>query len=209
MSGDIALGEVLRTRRVLFPAVIKDLKLSWQWIQPLKTFQYLFPSSINTVRKLNLARERSEPKAIALRCINRPAVINLMNKIQKLQNLRKIRKIAKLLDTAIGIPGTKFRIGLDPILGLIPGGGDLITAAISAYMIYLAARFGLSKKELNKMIANIAIETAIGSIPIAGDIFDAYFKANIRNLEILEKHIAESEELNEDLVEENKELIVG
>ena len=116
-----------------------------------------------------------------------------MNKIQQLKNLRRIRKIAKLLDTAIGIPGTKFRIGLDPILGLIPGGGDLITAGISAYMIYLAARFGLEKSEISKMVKNVALETAVGFVPIAGDIFDAYFKANIRNLEILEKHLARTE----------------
>ena len=116
-----------------------------------------------------------------------------MDKIQQLKNLKKIRKIANLLDTAIGIPGTKIRFGLDPILGLIPGGGDLIAAGISAYTIYLAASFGLEKSELFKMIRNVAIETAIGSIPIAGDIFDAYYKANIRNLEILEKHIAKSE----------------
>ena len=132
-----------------------------------------------------------------------------MNKVQKLNTLRKIRKIAKLLDTAIGIPGTKFRIGLDPILGLIPGGGDLITAGISAYMVYLATSFGLERKELNKMIANIAIETAIGSVPIAGDIFDAYFKANIRNLEILENHIAKSENDDGETIEESKELIVS
>ncbi|MCC0177760.1 DUF4112 domain-containing protein [Waterburya agarophytonicola K14] len=116
-----------------------------------------------------------------------------MDKIQQLKNLNKIRKIAKLLDSAIGIPGTKIRFGLDPILGLIPGGGDLITAGISAYMIYLAARFGLDNSEIFKMIKNVTIETAIGSIPIAGDIFDAYFKANIRNLEILENHIAKTE----------------
>ncbi|ELS05183.1 hypothetical protein Xen7305DRAFT_00049260 [Xenococcus sp. PCC 7305] len=116
-----------------------------------------------------------------------------MDKIQQLKNLQKIRKIANLLDTAIGIPGTKIRFGLDPILGLVPGGGDLITAAISAYMIYLAARFGLERAEILKMIKNVAIETAIGSVPIFGDIFDAYFKANIRNLEILEQHITETE----------------
>ena len=116
-----------------------------------------------------------------------------MNKIQQLKNLQKIRKIAKLLDTAIGIPGTKIRFGLDPILGLIPGGGDLISAGISAYMIYLAARFGLERAEIFKMIKNVAIETAVGSVPLAGDIFDAYFKANMRNLEILEKHIEKNE----------------
>ncbi|WP_319421241.1 DUF4112 domain-containing protein [Pleurocapsa sp. FMAR1] len=116
-----------------------------------------------------------------------------MDKIQQLKNLRKIRKIAKLLDTAIGIPGTKIRFGLDPILGLIPGGGDLISAGISAYMIYLATRFGLERAEISKMIKNVAVETAVGFVPLAGDIFDAYFKANMRNLEILEKHIEKNE----------------
>jgi hypothetical protein len=115
-----------------------------------------------------------------------------MNEIQQLKNLQRIRKIANLLDTAIGIPGTKFRIGLDPILGLIPGGGDLIAALISAYMIYLATRFRLEKEEIGKMVGNVAIETIFGSIPLIGDIFDAYYKANIRNLEILENHLQKS-----------------
>ncbi|VEP12294.1 conserved hypothetical protein [Hyella patelloides LEGE 07179] len=119
-----------------------------------------------------------------------------MDRIQQLKSLQKIRKIASLLDSAIGIPGTKFRIGLDPILGLIPGGGDLITAGISAYMIYLATRFGLERKEISKMIGNVILETALGTVPLAGDIFDAYFKANLRNLEILENHIAKAEAQN-------------
>lgn len=115
-----------------------------------------------------------------------------MDQIKQLKKLKRIRKIAKLLDTAIGIPGTKFRFGLEPILGLLPGGGDLITALISAYTIYLAASFGLEKKEILKMVRNVAIDTAVGSVPIAGDIFDAFFKSNIRNLEILENHIAKT-----------------
>lgn len=124
-----------------------------------------------------------------------------MNKIQQLEKLRRIRKIAKLLDTAIGIPGTKFRIGLDPILGLIPGGGDLVGAAISAYMIYLATSFGLEKSKINQMIKNIALETTVGFVPIVGDLFDVYFKANIRNLDILEQHLAQTDELKE--IQEN------
>ena len=132
-------------------------------------------------------------------CLN-----NLMDKLQQLKQLKRIRRIARLLDTAIGIPGTKFRIGLDPILGLLPGGGDLIAAGISAYMIYLATRFGLESSEIFKMIKNVAVETAIGTVPIAGDIFDAYFKANMRNLEILEKHLAKTE--SEDIVVESKNL---
>ena len=119
-----------------------------------------------------------------------------MDKIQQLKKLKRIRKIARLLDTAIGIPGTKFRFGLEPILGLIPGGGDLITALISAYSIYLATSFGLEKSEIFKMVKNVAIDTALGSVPIVGDIFDAYFKSNIRNLEILENHIAKTEAEN-------------
>ncbi|NJO96112.1 MAG: DUF4112 domain-containing protein [Pleurocapsa sp. CRU_1_2] len=120
-----------------------------------------------------------------------------MNKIQQLNKLRQIRKIARLLDTAIGIPGTKFRIGLDPILGLIPGGGDLVGAAISAYMIYLASSFGLEKSQISKMIQNIALETTVGFVPIVGDFFDAYFKANIRNLDILEQHLAQTDDLKQ------------
>ena len=121
-----------------------------------------------------------------------------MNTIEQFKTLKRIRKIATLLDSAIGIPGTKFRIGLDPILGLIPGGGDLITAGISAYMIYLAASFGLKKEEIGKMIGNVALETILGSVPLAGDIFDAYFKANLRNLEILENHLAKSKVESQD-----------
>jgi hypothetical protein len=120
-----------------------------------------------------------------------------MNKIQQLDKLRRIRKIAKLLDTAIGIPGTKFRIGLDPILGLIPGGGDLVGAIISAYMIYLATSFGLEKSKITQMIKNIALETTVGFVPIVGDIFDVYFKANIRNLDILEQHLAQIDDLDD------------
>lgn len=129
-----------------------------------------------------------------------------MDKIQQLKNLQKIRKITNLLDSAIGIPGTKFRIGLDPILGLFPGGGDLIGGIISAYMIYLAAHFGLKKEEIGKMAGNVAIETIIGSIPLIGDIFDAYFKANIRNLKILENHIEQSNSLSSELETQDSNL---
>ena len=129
-----------------------------------------------------------------------------MDKIQQLKKLKRIRKIAKILDTAIGIPGTKFRFGLEPILGLLPGGGDLITAGISAYTVYLAASFGLERSEILKMVKNIAIDTAVGSVPIVGDIFDAYFKSNIRNLEILERHIANNEESTIDVIAEEPSL---
>jgi hypothetical protein len=93
------------------------------------------------------------------------------------------------MDTAIRIPGIGFRIGLDPILGLIPGAGDLITTGFSAYLIYLAARFRLPTKVIGQMIFNIALEGVVGGIPLIGDLFDAAYKSNIRNLALLEQHL--------------------
>lgn len=127
--------------------------------------------------------------------------MNATNTAKQLATLKKIRRLARLLDTAIGIPGTKFRIGLDPILGLIPGGGDLITAGFSLYIIFLATRFKLPGEKINKMLWNIGLEAVVGIVPLFGDIFDAYFKSNIRNLEILENHLQQVEPELEELPE--------
>lgn len=112
-----------------------------------------------------------------------------MNTAQRLATLNRIRKLSRLMDTAIGIPGTRFRIGIDPILGLIPGAGDLVSTAFSAYIIYLAARFNIPREFLAKMIFNVGLEAVVGTIPLVGDLFDAYYKSNIRNLAILEQHL--------------------
>ena len=116
-----------------------------------------------------------------------------MNNTTRLTTLKRIRKLSRLMDTAIGIPGTRFRIGLDPILGLIPGAGDLIATAFSAYIIFLAVRFDLPSPMLRKMIFNIGLEAVVGTVPLLGDIFDAFYKSNIRNLDLLEQHIKETE----------------
>jgi Domain of unknown function (DUF4112) len=116
-----------------------------------------------------------------------------MDIAKKLEILNRIRKFSRLMDTAIGIPGTKFRIGLDPIIGIIPGLGDLVSTVFSAYIIYLAARFDLPQKMLAKMIFNVGLESVIGAVPFFGDIFDAFYKSNIRNLEILEQHLTQVE----------------
>jgi Domain of unknown function (DUF4112) len=106
--------------------------------------------------------------------------------------LKRMRQISHLLDSAIVIPGTKQRIGLDPILGLIPGGGDTVSAALSGYIIIEAARMGLPREALIKMVLNIAIDTVAGSVPIVGDIFDVVSKANLRNMQIVESHVTVS-----------------
>lgn len=102
--------------------------------------------------------------------------------------LRRMRQLSQLLDGAIVIPGTKQRIGLDPILGLIPGGGDTVSAALSGYIIIEAARMGLPRAALMRMVMNLAIDTVVGSVPVLGDIFDVFSKANLRNMQIVESH---------------------
>ena len=112
-----------------------------------------------------------------------------MDTTKRLATLNRIRKLSRLMDTAIRVPGTGFRIGLDPIMGLIPGAGDLISTAFSAYIIFLATRFGIPRKDLGKMVFNIGLEAVVGTVPLVGDLFDAYYKSNIRNLAILEQHL--------------------
>lgn len=107
----------------------------------------------------------------------------------RLATLNRLRKFSRLLDNAIGIPGTKFRIGLDPILGIIPGAGDFLGTVLSAYIVIEAARLGLPKETLAKMVSNIVLESAVGTLPVIGDLFDVVWKANIRNFELVEAHL--------------------
>jgi hypothetical protein len=102
--------------------------------------------------------------------------------------LKRMRQLSRVLDSAFVIPGTKQRMGVDPILGLIPGGGDTVSAALSSYIIIEAALMGLPRSALIRMIINIAIDTIVGSVPILGDIFDVFSKANLRNMQIVENH---------------------
>jgi len=102
--------------------------------------------------------------------------------------LRRLDRLSRLLDNAFAIPGTRFRIGLDGILGLIPGIGDATGAALSIYLIVQAARLGLPVSTLLRMVGNVALETVVGAVPIVGDIFDIVWKANIRNMALLRGH---------------------
>jgi hypothetical protein len=103
--------------------------------------------------------------------------------------LRRLRRISHLLDNAIPIPGTKYRLGLDPILGLIPGGGDLIGSIFAGYVVFKAAQLGAPRETLIQMAANIAFDTVVGTVPVAGDLFDVAWKANVKNMELLDAHL--------------------
>lgn len=117
----------------------------------------------------------------------------------KLASLQRLRKLTRLLDNAIAIPGTTFRIGLDPILGLLPVAGDFLGTALSAYIVIEAARLGLPRATLGRMVFNIVAESVLGVVPVLGDLFDFAWKANVKNMELLETHFnvaRESEKAN-------------
>jgi hypothetical protein len=99
--------------------------------------------------------------------------------------LGRVRTVAHLLDDSLRVPGTDFRIGLDPLLGLVPVGGDLLAAVCSLYIVAEAARLGVRKRTLVRMLCNVALDTALGSVPVVGDLFDAYWKANVKNAELV------------------------
>jgi hypothetical protein len=101
--------------------------------------------------------------------------------------LRRMRFLSRLLDNSIPLPGG-YRIGFDPIIGLAPGVGDLIASLLSLWLVYDAAILGLPKRILSRMILNIALETLIGAFPVLGDLLDAVWKANARNMELVELH---------------------
>jgi hypothetical protein len=98
--------------------------------------------------------------------------------------VRRMEFVSRLLDESVRVPGTEFRIGLDPVLGLVPGAGDALAAAFSFYIVVESARLGVSYNTLLRMLANVAIDVAVGSVPVVGDLFDAFWKANVRNVEL-------------------------
>lgn len=106
--------------------------------------------------------------------------------------LARARAVARALDSAIAIPGTSFRVGLDPLLGLVPGLGDLAGAALSGYIVLTGIRLGVSRVVVMRMLTNVALDTLAGTIPVVGDLFDAGWKANNRNVDLIERHVASS-----------------
>lgn len=107
------------------------------------------------------------------------------------KNFEIAKYLANLLDRRFTIPGTSIRIGLDPIVGLIPGVGDAIASLVGSVILILAAQSQLPKIVLVRMSLNIALNGMIGAIPILGDLFSVWFKSNVRNVELLERYAVE------------------
>jgi hypothetical protein len=99
--------------------------------------------------------------------------------------LARMRALSRLMDNSITLPGG-YRIGIDPLLGLLPGIGDFLASTLSLWLIYDAARLGIQKRILMRMVVNVLFDTLTGSIPVLGDIVDATWKANARNMRLVE-----------------------
>jgi hypothetical protein len=103
-------------------------------------------------------------------------------------NISGIRHLARLLDAAVRVPGTNVRFGLDAVLGLIPGAGDVVGGLLSSYIIVQAANLGAPRSVLARMVLNVAIDSIVGAVPILGDLFDVGWKSNTRNAALLERY---------------------
>ena len=102
---------------------------------------------------------------------------------------RRVEAMEQILERSFTIPGINRAVGLDAIVGLVPVLGDVITAAMGAYIVWEGRNLGLSKWQLWRMAGNVAFDTAVGAVPVAGDLFDLLFRSNTRNLKIIRKHL--------------------
>jgi hypothetical protein len=100
-----------------------------------------------------------------------------------------LRRIAWIMDDLVRVPGTSRRFGLDPVLGLVPGGGDIAGGMLSAYIVVAASRLGAPSSVILRMGWNIVVDTVLGAVPVLGDLFDASWKANRRNVALLDRYL--------------------
>jgi hypothetical protein len=109
--------------------------------------------------------------------------------VRRDQAVARLDALATLIDAAIIIPGTNIRMGLDGVIGLLPVVGDLISSMVSSYIVWEARQLGVPRWILARMMLNVAVDTAVGSVPIAGDVFDVMFRANLKNMALLKRHL--------------------
>lgn len=114
-----------------------------------------------------------------------------------LARLDRLRGFARLLDAAVAVPGTNFRVGLDALLGLVPGLGDAVAAAFGGYLICEAIQLGAPKATILRMAGNLGIDLLAGTVPVLGDLADAAWRSNLRNVDLLAAHLASLERAGE------------
>ena len=121
------------------------------------------------------------------RSLSPPALVPEVGTLER--RLDRLRQVGWILDSRFRIPGTRIRFGIDMIIGLVPGLGDLIAGVLSLYIIAESARLGVPRSLLARMGWNVAVDTFVGEIPILGDLFNVAWKANMRNLALLEQYL--------------------
>ena len=114
------------------------------------------------------------------------------DRVPPAKRLKRLQRLAWLIDGAFGIPFTRVRFGLNTVIGLAPAAGDAVLAGISLYIVNEARLLGVPAPILARMLRNVAIEAAGGAVPILGNLFDVAFKANLRNLALIEEHLGVS-----------------
>jgi hypothetical protein len=102
---------------------------------------------------------------------------------------RRVEMVEALLERSVTVPGINRKVGLDALAGLVPVAGDVVGAALGLYIVWEARMLGLPKWQLARMLANVAVDTAVGAVPLAGDLFDFVFRSNSMNLKILRRHL--------------------
>ncbi|MBN9062430.1 MAG: hypothetical protein BGP06_08095 [Rhizobiales bacterium 65-9] len=105
------------------------------------------------------------------------------------QALARLAFVARVMDSAVRIPGVNIRFGVDAALGLVPAIGDMLAGAVAAWIVFEARRLGAPPLLVARMVANVMVDTVFGAVPLVGDAFDVAFKANIRNVELLRRHL--------------------
>ena len=105
------------------------------------------------------------------------------------QSLARLEALARLMDGAFVLPGTNLRFGLEAIVGLVPVAGDMIAGLVSTYLIWEARQLGAPRWLVARMLANTLLDTTIGAIPVLGDAFDVLFRANLKNMTLLRRHL--------------------
>jgi len=119
--------------------------------------------------------------------------------------MTRVRRLARLFDSALRVPGTNIRFGLDAVVGLVPGLGDAAGAALAAYLVVLAARLGAPPAILLRMLLNVSVDAVVGAVPLLGDLFDIGWKANTRNIELLDRYLDAPDEVHA----ASRALVVG
>lgn len=125
----------------------------------------------------------------------KPGAAGTFERIERLEQaeveaaLQRINALARLMDSLFAIPGTRVRLGVDALLGVVPVVGDVLAQLVAAYIIWEARRLGVSKLTLWRMVGNTLVDTVVGAVPIVGDAFDVAFRANMKNVRLLQRHL--------------------